>query len=271
MELKKVLGRLLRDAIGRVISGAINLSFGSCLCEGRGLCIAVPTCICRPQRIFSTNDRGGFRPVVLIKKVLGMDFEDKSDSDIDYEKKILRVIAEKKRQLLCRRDAQKASMSIVQNFFESWLPPLGSIVSAFWPFRAELDVRPLIYRLKAEGYTIALPQVIAKATPLLFREWEPATPLLADKYGVLCLPDTSAIIEPDWLLVPLLAFDKNGYRLGYGGGFYDLTLTKLRKEKKIFAIGVAYECQLVSRVPHTKRDVRLDAILTEGQIFNIKD
>jgi 5-formyltetrahydrofolate cyclo-ligase len=200
-----------------------------------------------------------------------MNFEDKSDRNIDSEKKILRVSAEKKRQLLCRRDAQKASISIVQNFCETWSPPFGSIISAFWPFRAELDVRPLIYRLKVEGYTIALPQVVAKARPLLFREWTTTTPLLADKYGVLCLPDTSAIIEPDWLFVPLLAFDKNGYRLGYGGGFYDLTLTKLRKEKKIFAVGVAYECQLVSMVPRTKRDVRLDAVLTEGQIFNIKD
>jgi 5-formyltetrahydrofolate cyclo-ligase len=200
-----------------------------------------------------------------------MNFEDKLDRDINSEKKILRASAEKKRQLLCRFEAQKASISIVQKFCETWSPPFGSIVSAFWPFRAELDVRPLIYRLKVEGYTIALPQVVAKATPLLFREWEPGTPLLADKYGVLCLPDTSAIIEPDWLFVPLLAFDKDGYRLGYGGGFYDLTLTKLRKEKKIFAVGVAYECQLVSRVPRTKRDVRLDAVLTEGQIFNIED
>jgi 5-formyltetrahydrofolate cyclo-ligase len=200
-----------------------------------------------------------------------MDSKGRLDKDIGSEKEVLRASAEKKRRLLCRRDAQKASFLIVQNFFEMWSPPFGSVVSAFWPFRAELDVRPLIYRLKAEGYTIALPQVIAKATPLLFREWKPTTPLLADKYGVLCLPDTSAIIEPDWLFVPLLAFDKNAYRLGYGGGFYDLTLTKLRKEKEIFAIGVAYECQLVSRVPRTKHDIRLDAVLTEGQIFNIKD
>ena len=113
-----------------------------------------------------------------------MNPDDKLDGDINSEKKMLRANTEKKRQLLCRRDAQKASISIVQNFCDTWRPLFGSIVSAFWPFREELDVRPLIYRLKAEGYTIALPQVVAKKTPLLFRELKPATPLLADKYGV---------------------------------------------------------------------------------------
>ena len=76
---------------------------------------------------------------------------------------------------------------------------------------------------------------------------------------------------PDWLLVPLLAFDKAGFRLGYGGGFYDLTLAKLRKEKKIFAIGVAYEDQIVEKLPRDQHDSRLDAILTERKVYIMGD
>jgi len=87
------------------------------------------------------------------------------------------------------------------------------------------------------------------------------------QFGVSTPPADAAVLEPDWLLVPLLAFDARGYRLGYGGGFYDITLADLRARKKIFAIGAAYDGQEIAAVPRDANDARLDAILTEQRVL----
>ena len=111
-----------------------------------------------------------------------------------------------------------------------------------------------------------MPIVAAKAQPLIFRRWLPGEPL---EIGVMkiSVPLSSApVVEPDVLLVPLLAFDKAGYRLGYGGGFYDATLARLRAKKEIIAIGVAFAGQEVAEVPHEAHDMKLDYVMTEKAI-----
>ena len=136
-------------------------------------------------------------------------------------------------------------------------------VSAFHPYRSEIDTRPLLGKLAGEGWTTALPIVVAKDMPLQFRRWLPGEPLGKDAMGIeIPMPDASQV-EPDVLIVPLLAFDRNGYRLGYGGGYYDRTLETLRAKKRVIAIGAAYAAQEVESVPHDAYDQKLDFIMTE--------
>ena len=193
------------------------------------------------------------------------------DVNLTVEKKQLRKAAEKRRQFLFQSKGIYASKRLAKNFCSTWSPAYGSIISAFWPFRTELDVRPLIHHLFGLGYTIALPEITSKYEPLIFREWNPGQNLIKDNFGVMCLPKTAKIKKPDWLLVPLLAFDKNGFRLGYGGGFYDITLKSLREEKHIFAVGVGFEGQMIERVPYARHDIRLNAVLTEGVVYIMEE
>jgi 5-formyltetrahydrofolate cyclo-ligase len=105
--------------------------------------------------------------------------------------------------------------------------------------------------------------VIARDRPLEFRRWRPGATLVIDRFGIAHPPADAAVIEPDVLLVPLLAFDSRHYRLGYGAGFYDRTLADLRARKTILAIGVAYSAQRVAEVPLDGWDEALDLVLTE--------
>ena len=136
------------------------------------------------------------------------------------------------------------------------------VVSGFASLPEELNVWPLLRRVAGAGVALALPVVAKKGQPLVFRAWTPGDAM--DK-GVWGIPEPKAdkpVLEPDILLVPLLAFDTHGCRLGYGGGFYDRTLARLRAMKPIVAIGLAYDEQRVNAVPHLDYDQRLDWVLT---------
>jgi 5-formyltetrahydrofolate cyclo-ligase len=136
------------------------------------------------------------------------------------------------------------------------------VVSAFAAMPDELDVWPLLQRLHDAGVPLALPVVEGKGRPLVFRAWAPGDAM--DK-GVWDIPQPKPerpAVEPEILLVPLLAFDAGGGRLGYGGGFYDRTLAALRAKKSIAAVGLAYDEQRIDEVPHLDYDERLDWVLT---------
>jgi 5-formyltetrahydrofolate cyclo-ligase len=138
-----------------------------------------------------------------------------------------------------------------------------AVVSGFWPMAEELDIRPLMAELFERGCRLALPVVVAKKQPLVFRAWRPGDALESGVFGTLHPPPTCETVEPDALIVPLLAVDEEGWRLGYGGGFYDRTLAGLRARKNISAIGVGFDAQLVTDVPHGPDDQRLDWLLTD--------
>ena len=116
----------------------------------------------------------------------------------------------------------------------------------------------------------SLPVVVAKRQPLVFRAWRPGDPLEAGVFGTLHPAPTREAVEPDALIVPLLACDEEGWRLGYGGGFYDRTLAELRKLKPVTAIGVAYAEQEMDEVPVAPYDQPLDWILTERGVIEPK-
>ena len=133
-------------------------------------------------------------------------------------------------------------------------------VSFYWPIRTEIDPRPLLEEL-AGSREVCLPVTVGYA-PLVFRPWASGAAMIADSFGVEVPADTTEVI-PQVLVVPMLAFDERGHRLGYGAGHYDRTLDKLRPLGQVTAIGFAYEAQCAEELPIEPTDQPLDAIVTE--------
>ena len=139
----------------------------------------------------------------------------------------------------------------------------GSVVAGYWPLGDEIDPRALLEALAGRGCTIVLPVVTARAQPLTFRQWEAGDALEDGLHGTVHPLADAPVRVPGIVLVPLLAFDSQGYRLGYGGGYYDRTLAALRAHAHITAIGLAFAAQRVQAVPRDHHDQPLDLILTE--------
>lgn len=135
----------------------------------------------------------------------------------------------------------------------------GKVLSGYMPMRTEIDPLPA---MAAHQGPVGVPVIIGKGQPLRFREWTPGTKLVEGAFKAL-IPEEGAWVEPEVLIVPLLAFDARGYRLGYGGGFYDRTLEGLRARHPVLAIGFAFSAQEVAEVPIDATDQRLDAVVTE--------
>jgi 5-formyltetrahydrofolate cyclo-ligase len=149
----------------------------------------------------------------------------------------------------------------VARLVDDGVPGLTSAcVGFYWPFRGELDLRPLAADLAARGARPALPAVVAKAQPVEFRPWTPGMALAPDAVGIPA-PPPGAATRPAILLVPLLGFDEAGYRLGYGGGYYDRTLAALGR--KPLAIGVGHALGRLPTIHPQPHDVPMDAIATE--------
>lgn len=158
----------------------------------------------------------------------------------------------------------QAGLALLQHFKNAIQAPAGTPISGFWPMGDEIDIVPLLSQLHANGHPIGLPVVVGKAQPLIFRSWHPGLALVAGGFKTEVPPPSSPELAPEILIVPLLAFDAEGYRLGYGGGFYDRTLEKLRNTgRRPLAVGVAFSAQLVARVPRDHYDQPLDWIVTE--------
>jgi len=140
----------------------------------------------------------------------------------------------------------------------------GLVVSGYSPLNSEINPIPLLRRFADAGASLALPVVSGRGQPLLMRAWNFGEPLGSGVWGIREPLSSAPEILPDVLIVPLLAFDRRGHRIGYGAGYYDMTITRLRAVKSITAIGMAFACQEVDRVPVTPRDARLDLVLTEN-------
>ena len=142
-----------------------------------------------------------------------------------------------------------------------------AVVSGFWPIRDEIDIRPLMIQLNKADLTCALPVVKEKHRPLIFRQWQLGEPLKEGELGLHQPSEEALLLIPQVLIVPLLAFDQEGYRLGWGAGYYDRTLAKLREESKIVAIGVGFSLQQLGKFPRDRHDQRLDFIVTEKGVI----
>lgn len=191
-----------------------------------------------------------------------------SDTDqLAAEKVQARKAASKNRKRIAA-ESDGTAFDRIAGFFETDVaPPVGSVVSGFLPIGSEIDPRPALDRLRALGCRICLPCVVAPETPLVFRLWRDGDALVREEFGTMAPAPTAEAVEPDFIIVPMLAFDRDGYRLGYGGGFYDRSLEALRRTKTVRAIGVAYAAQEIAAVPRGDYDEPLDWVVTEQGVL----
>lgn len=142
----------------------------------------------------------------------------------------------------------------------------GRVLAGYMPMRTEIDPLPA---MAAHRGAVCVPVIAGPGLPLRFREWTPGCPTARGEFGAL-IPLAGAWLEPEVLIVPLLAFDRRGYRLGYGGGFYDRTLERLRARHAVLAVGFAFAAQEVAEVPTEPTDQKLDAIVTEDGLIDLR-
>src|SRR3954470_16635291 len=145
----------------------------------------------------------------------------------------------------------------------------GVIVSVFMPLKPEINPLPLMRKLAAAGAQLALPAIAGRAKPLTMRAFAFGDELASGQWGSREPKAGAPEVVPDIMLVPLLAFDRNGHRIGYGAGYYDMTIAKLRAIAPVIAAGVAFAAQEIEEVPVTPRDARLDLVLTEREVIDL--
>jgi 5-formyltetrahydrofolate cyclo-ligase len=176
---------------------------------------------------------------------------------------------ERRAELLTRRQALDAatrrtmSAALEANLRKILTERAPAIVSFYWPFRGEFDARPLMRDLIAQGWQAALPVVVVKKAPLEFRLWTPGAPMV-DGIWNIPIPRDGAVVTPGVALAPVVGF-ADGYRLGYGGGYYDRTLAAL--SPRPFAIALGYEFQKLETIYPQPFDQRFDVVVTEAGIF----
>jgi 5-formyltetrahydrofolate cyclo-ligase len=188
---------------------------------------------------------------------------------ISNQKAELRAAAQTRRDALPANERKAAAEMIAARKFPLAITP-GAIISGFMPLKSEINPLPLLQKLAAAGARLALPAIAGRGRPLIMRAWEFGSPLDRGQWGIREPKPDAPEVEPDILLVPLLAFDRAGYRLGYGAGYYDMTIHRLRALKPVTAVGIAFAAQEVAKIPTTPRDERLDLVLTEFEIIDLR-
>lgn len=183
---------------------------------------------------------------------------------------------ELRQQALARRDGlpaelrARAAKAIAERPFPVPVAS-GMIVSAFLPIKSEISPLPLMRNLVATGAKLALPVVARRGKPLTLRAYAFGDSLVTAQWGLRePAPDAPEVV-PDVMLVPLAAFDRRGHRIGYGAGYYDMTIARVRSLKPVVAIGVAFAAQEIEHVPATPRDARLDLVLTEREVIDFRN
>lgn len=170
----------------------------------------------------------------------------------------------RKQAYVMRKAAHSEAPLATQNLLEYVKSTAPKIIAAYMPIRTEIDTLAAMTTLFALGHRICVPVIVRAGLPLSFREWTPECEMQDGPFGAK-VPVSGDWLSPDLLVVPLLVFDTQGYRLGYGGGFYDRSLELLRAKRPVLAAGFAYAAQ-EGEVPVEDTDQRLDAIITEKYI-----
>jgi 5-formyltetrahydrofolate cyclo-ligase len=183
------------------------------------------------------------------------------------EKAELRAAALAKREAMPAQQRADAANTIAARDFPVPVPK-GVIVSAFSPMKSEISPIPLMRKVFDAGAQLALPVIVGRGKPLIMRAWKFGDPFKAGQWGIREPVAEAPEVYPDILIVPLAAFDRRGHRIGFGAGYYDMTIAALRAKKKVTAIGIAFAVQEIEHVPATERDARLDFMLTEREVID---
>ena len=180
-----------------------------------------------------------------------------------------------RKDALMRRDAipgaerAQAAEAIAARGLPLAIKP-GTIVSGFMPLKTEINPLPLMRKLAAAGAHLALPCIASRGNPLIMRAFAFGDELASGQWGIREPKPDAPEAAPDIMLVPLLAFDRAGRRIGYGAGYYDMTIAKFRAAKPVATVGLAYAAQEIAEVPVTERDARLDLVLTERETIDFR-
>ncbi len=184
---------------------------------------------------------------------------------VKEDKARLREKVRAERLMAFRDGAYEASQKLSHHLMALLEDQLLHKVAGYWAVGSEIDLTPLLGDLDQKGYSVSLPVVVKKDSPLIFRRWHLGDDLIEGPFNTLQPKPACDEVTPDVILVPLLAFDERRFRLGQGGGFYDRTLEQLKNiDSGIVSIGVAFAAQRVKVVPCDKFDERLDFIVTEN-------
>jgi len=174
-----------------------------------------------------------------------------------------------KRDAMPAADRQAAAEAIAARAFPVAVRA-GTIVSGFMPLKSEINPLPLLRKLADAGAQLALPAIAGRGKPLIMRAYAFGDEFARGQWGIREPRPESRELDPDIVIVPLAVFDRHGHRIGYGAGYYDMTINALRARKATFAIGIAFAAQEISRVPATERDARLDLVLTEREVIDFR-
>jgi 5-formyltetrahydrofolate cyclo-ligase len=185
---------------------------------------------------------------------------------IAFNKPDLRKAALARRDALPAAERAAAAEAVAARPFPVALRA-DAIVSGYSPMRSEFNPVPLMRLLANAGARLALPAVAGRGKPLIMRAWSFGAPLTSGVWGIREPLPEAQDVDPDILLVPLAAFDRQGHRIGYGAGYYDLTIKLLRARKPVTTVGLAFAAQEIDAVPTTSRDARLDLVLTEREVI----
>jgi 5-formyltetrahydrofolate cyclo-ligase len=191
------------------------------------------------------------------------------DKSPEHLKAVLRRAALARRDALPPAQRIAAALAIAERGLPVEVMP-GNVVSGFSPLKSEVSPLPLLRRLADAGAGLALPVVAGRGQPLVMRAWAFGAPLVSGVWDIREPPAAAPEVFPDILIVPLLAFDRHGHRIGYGAGYYDMTIARLRAMKPVTAIGIAFAAQEIAAVPATPRDARLDLVLTEHEAIDFR-
>lgn len=160
-----------------------------------------------------------------------------------------------------------ASLALRDCFLKKMALQPGHIIASYSAYGSEINPEPVVEYLRKEGHIIVLPVMMGRYQPLLFRQYDGVTPLIRNAVGIYEPNSEAPLLEPDVILVPLMAFDRHHHRLGTGGGYYDRTLECLRKTRSILTVGLAFSCQELPEIPIESHDIPLDRIATEIEVF----
>jgi 5-formyltetrahydrofolate cyclo-ligase len=245
--------------VRRHIPGALSILKGAVPDRARGLGHMAPT--------YFRREPGIDAPTAVAASALFSIMN--SATHVEELKTALRREAAACRDALAADVRQAAAEAIAAQTFPL---PIASnvIVSGFMPLKTEINPLPLMQKLAAQGARLALPRIVGRGSPLSMRAWQYGALLDRGQWGIREPRSDAPAVEPDILLVPLLAFDRAGYRIGYGAGYYDMTIARLRSLKRITAVGIAFAVQEVAEIPKTTRDERLDLVLTEREVIDLR-